>query len=236
MEITIKLYGNLKRFGNEFVVKGDKLKEGMSALLMQLGGFREQIQKGKFHVIVGNNKEKDLSEETIYANFDEELTENTTLHIMPAIKGAKGGIGIFSVVIGVVLIAASWWAGGAAGWAYLGAEGFAGATATFFAGAAMIAAGVASMLSPTPKMGAVGLGKESEKKSSTSFSNTANMVAQGRPVPLTYGEILTGSLVISKGTQTFTVDKYIPEEKRRTGTWGMGRALARNMGVNLDDA
>ncbi|WP_406811896.1 tail assembly protein [Haemophilus influenzae] len=56
---------------------------------MQLGGFREQIQKGKFHVIVGNNKEKELSEETIYANSDEELTENTTLHIMPVIRGAK---------------------------------------------------------------------------------------------------------------------------------------------------
>lgn len=111
-------------------------------------------------------------------------------------------------MVGTVLIAASWWAGGAAGWSYLGASGFAGATAAFFAGASMIFSGVASMLTPTPKMnGGGGLGKETEKKSSTSFSNTVNMVAQEHPVPLTYGEILTGSLVISKGTKTFKADK-----------------------------
>ena len=224
MEITIKLHGNLKRFGNEFVVKGNKLKEGMSALLMQLSGFREQIQKGKFHVIVGNNKEKDLTEQTIFANFDEELTENKTLHIIPVIKGSKNIGGVLGIVVGVVLIAASWWAGGAAGWAYLGAAGYAGATATFFAGAAMIFAGVASMLTPTPKLGNVGgLGKDTEKKASTSFSNTANVVAQGRQVPLIYGEILTGSLVISKGTRTFLADKYTPEEQRKKGKWGMSR-------------
>ncbi|AXP37803.1 TPA: tail assembly protein [Haemophilus influenzae] len=130
-KVRLEIYGGLKRFSNEFIVRGDKLKEGMSALLMQLGEFREQIQKGKFHVIVGNNKEKELSEETIYANFDEELTENTTLHIMPVIRGAKC-LGFLQIVVGAVLIAASWWAGGAAGWSYLGASGFAGATAAFF--------------------------------------------------------------------------------------------------------
>lgn len=67
-------------------------------------------------------------------------------------------------MVGTVLIAASWWAGGAAGWSYLGASGFAGATAAFFAGASMIFSGVASMLTPTPKMnGGGGLGKETEK-------------------------------------------------------------------------
>lgn len=67
-------------------------------------------------------------------------------------------------MVGTVLIAASWWAGGAAGWSYLGASGFAGATAAFFAGASMIFSGVASMLTPTPKMnGGGGLGKDTEK-------------------------------------------------------------------------
>lgn len=229
MEITIKLQGNLKRFGSEFKVNADKIKEGMSALLTQLAGFRNTIQKGQFHVIVG---EKDLTNESIFPNFDEQLTEDTTLTIIPAIKGAKGNIGVLNIVIGVVLIAASWWAGGASGWGYLGAQGFAGATATFMAGAALIASGVASMLTPTPKMGDHKLGDEKEKKSSTSFSNTANMVAQGRPVPLAYGEIMTGSLVISKGTKTFTVDTYkpleqtegnVPTNKKSQAHWGLNR-------------
>lgn len=241
MEITIKLQGNLKRFGSEFKINADKIKEGMSALLTQLAGFRNTIQKGQFHVIVG---EKDLTNESIFPNFDEQLTEDTTLTIIPAIKGAKGRMGILSVVVGVVLVAASWYAGGAAGWAYLGAAGYAGATATFMAGAALIASGVASMLTPTPKMGdfklgetkgnTSGKGKEVEKKSSTSFSSTANMVAQGRPVPLAYGEIMTGSLVISKGTRTYTVDSYRPVEKTNSNSnvasdkktqahWGLNR-------------
>lgn len=228
MEITIKLQGNLKRFGSEFKVNADKIKEGVSALLTQLAGFRNTIQKGQFHVIVG---EKDLTNESIFPNFDEQLTEDTTLIIIPAIKGAKGNIGALSVVIGVVLIAASWWAGGSAGFAYLGAQGMAGATATFMAGAALIASGVASMLTPTPKMGDHKLGDEKEKKSSTSFSNTANMVAQGRPVPLAYGEIMTGSLVISKGTKTYTVDTYKPLE-RTEGNAGSNNAGGGNTPTN----
>lgn len=220
MEITIKLQGNLKRFGNEFKVNADKIKEGMSSLLTQIAGFRLAIQRGEFHVIVG---EKNLTNESIFPNFDEELTENTTLTIIPAIKGAKSNMGVFSVVIGVVLIAASWYAGGSAGWAYLGTQGFAGATATFMAGVAMIASGVSTMLTSTPKMGGSGTSDDTEKQSSTSFSNTSNMVAQGRPVPIAVGEIMTGSLTISKGLKTFTVNKYVPEEQKQSGKFGLGR-------------
>lgn len=219
MEITIKLYGNLKRFGNEFTVKGDKLKEGVSALLCQMNGFRMAIQNGSFKVIVGD---KELSNETIFPNFDADLIEDTTLHIIPVIKGAKGNMGIINVVIGVVLIAASWYAGGAAGWSYLGAAGYAGATSAFMAGVAMIAAGVATMLTPTPKMGDMKSKEDTTKKASTSFSNTSNMVAQGKPVPLAYGLIMTGSLVISKGVKTFTENRYNAESKKNP-RWGLRR-------------
>ena len=54
-------------------------------------------------------------------------------------------------MVGTVLIAASWWAGGAAGWSYLGASGFAGATAAFCRCLHDFSE-VASMLTPTPKM------------------------------------------------------------------------------------
>lgn len=220
MEITIKLQGNLKRFGNEFKINADKIKEGMSSLLTQIAGFRLAIQRGEFHVIVGD---KDLTNDSIFPNFDEVLTEDTTVTLIPAIRGSKGNMGVFSIVIGVVLIAASWYAGGAAGWGYLGAQGFAGATATFMAGVAMIASGVATMLAPTPKMGDLKTGEDKEKRSSTSFSNTANMVAQGHPVPIAVGEIMTGSLTISKGLKTFTVNKYVPEERKKRGRFGLGR-------------
>ncbi|HDL5635099.1 TPA: tail assembly protein, partial [Mannheimia haemolytica] len=50
------------------------------------------------------------------------------------------------------------------------------------------------------------IGNEKEKENSTSFSNLNNLVAQGKPVPLAYGLIRTGSLVISQGVETMTVE------------------------------
>ena len=57
------------------------------------------------------------------------------------------------------------------------------------------------------------------------------MVAQGRPVPLAYGEIMTGSLVISKGTKTYTVDTYKPLE-RTEGNAGGNNAGGGNTPTN----
>ena len=63
------------------------------------------------------------------------------------------------------------------------------------AGIAMVAGGVAQMLTKMPLMST---GKDAERKQSTSFSNLSNMAAQGRPMPLAYGRIRVGSLIISR--------------------------------------
>lgn len=70
-------------------------------------------------------------------------------------------------------------------------------------GASMLLGGVAQMLTPTPKMN--GAGNSVEKKSSTAFGNVQNMVAQGQPVPLAYGRIRCGSMIISQGVETVDV-------------------------------
>ncbi|HDL3436875.1 TPA: tail assembly protein, partial [Mannheimia haemolytica] len=71
-------------------------------------------------------------------------------------------------------------------------------------GASMLLGGVSQMLTKMPK--APTMGNETEKESSTAFSNLNNLVAQGKPVPLAYGLIRTGSLVISQGVETMTVE------------------------------
>ena len=58
-----------------------------------------------------------------------QLKDGTTVHITPVVAGAKRA-GIFSVIIGVVLMVASIWTGGA----------------TFASGLAMTLGGVAQML------------------------------------------------------------------------------------------
>jgi bacteriophage lambda tail assembly protein I len=123
-----------------------------------------------------------------------QLKDGTTVHITPLVAGAKRA-GIFSVIIGVVLMVASIWTGGA----------------TFASGLAMTLGGVAQMLTKMPTM--PGQGKEAEKQKSTSFTNLANMAAQGRPVPLAYGKIRTGSLIISQGVETYDVETAKTSEK-----------------------
>ena len=71
--------------------------------------------------------------------------------------------------------------------------------------------GVAQMMTKTPTM--PGQGKEAEKQKSTSFTNLSNMAAQGRPVPLAYGKIRTGSLIISQGVETYDVETAKTSEK-----------------------
>ena len=66
---------------------------------------------------------------------------------------------------------------------------------------------------------------ETEKKQSTAFSNLQNLVAQGRPVPLAYGRILVGSLIIGKGVETVSVELYRPNEEvtNKVGRFGLKR-------------
>ncbi|VEH66724.1 Phage-related protein, tail component [Rodentibacter pneumotropicus] len=77
-------------------------------------------------------------------------------------------------------------------------------------GASLLLGGVSQMLTPMPKM--PGMTDEKEKKNSTAFSNLGNLVAQGRPMPLAYGRIRTGSLIISQGIETMDVDVATPEQ------------------------
>lgn len=77
----------------------------------------------------------------------------------------------------------------------------------------MLLGGVAQMLTKMPK--APNVGNEKEKESSTAFSNLTNLVAQGKPVPLAYGLIRTGSLVISQGVETMTIKENQPASNKK---------------------
>ncbi len=204
---TIKLYGNLKRFGTAIDLAVEDTAEAIRALCCQLVGFRQALQQGYYKVRIGKHlvTTASLEKDMLY-----KLNDNAVVHLTPVIKGAKSG-GIFSAVLGVALIGLAFW--NPLGWAAVGGTGLLAGAAQMplMLGAAMLLGGISQMLAPQPKMGSVGT--EQEKKQSTSFSNLGNLSAQGRPVPLAYGEILTGSLIISQGIETYNVDE---EMKRKT--------------------
>jgi bacteriophage lambda tail assembly protein I len=128
------------------------------------------------------------------------------VHFTPTLKGSKRG-GLFGVIAGVALIATAF-ALGPLGFSVIGANA---AWMVGGVGASMLLGGVAQMLTKMPSMST---GKDAEKKQSTSFSNLSNMAAQGRPMPLAYGRIRVGSLIISQGVETMDIERQPPEEKK----------------------
>lgn len=158
--------------------------EAVRALVAQLPNLRQQLQQGFYKVRIGKHY---LTPEALEQGLFYRLKKGMTLHFTPVIKGAKRA-GVFQAVLGVALIGTAFFTGGLT----LG-----------LVGASMLLGGVAQMLTKTPSMG--GVGDSREKKSSTAFGNLQNMAAQGRPIPLAYGQIRCGSMIISQGVETLDV-------------------------------
>ena len=125
------------------------------------------------------------------------------IKFVPVISGS-GGLG--KALLGGALIAVSMGAFGAfgAGAISFGGGGFAaaslGAKAAFGIGAGLVLSGVSGMLFPVPKMPE--FSSEQDPRLSFSFSGLQQTSRAGTPVPVVYGEIFTGSVVISSSTDT----------------------------------
>ncbi|EAU4681721.1 tail assembly protein [Salmonella enterica] len=190
---TLRLYGDLQRFGKRFDLSIKTAAEGLHALYLQIPGLRQKIQEGWYQVRIAG---KDVTPDDVTARLHEPLPAGAVIHIVPRMEGAKN-TGIFQVVVGAVLtvvgIATSWTGVGAA----VGA-----------AGIAMMAGGVVQMLTPTPKSPTSS--HADNGKASVYFSSVDNMIAQGNPVPIPYGEIMCGSRVISQ--EITTRDESTPDK------------------------
>ena len=74
------------------------------------------------------------------------------------------------------------------------------AKAVTYVGAALVLSGVSDMLFPVPKPKE--FSSEQDPRLSFSFSGTQQTSRAGTPVPICYGEIFTGSVVISGAIDT----------------------------------
>jgi predicted phage tail protein len=178
---TIRLYGDMgKRFGREHRFDVKTPAEAVRALCSQIQGFRSYLHEhaqSTFKVFVGGRNAHDGLQ---YPSSDKEI-----IRIAPTLQGSGAGA---RVVLGVVLVVV-------------------GSLVPYFQflvpiGASMIIGGVIEMLSPTPKIKSGVDAEKTENKPSYNFNGPVNTVAQGHPVPLAYGEIMTGSAVISAGMVT----------------------------------
>lgn len=199
--VNVRFYGSLKQFGSEFNLDCKTPAEVVHALTSQIPKLRQFIQKGLFTVRVGREY---LDNRYLEQGLNQHLKDDATVHFTPVLKGSKKA-GLFQTIVGAVMVvvgAVTSWAGG---------------SALVVAGIGLMAGGAAQMLTKMPTMrgvtqtGAVKpestKSKQEEKKQSTSFSNLSNMAAQGKSMPLAYGLIRTGTLVISQGVETMDVER-----------------------------
>jgi predicted phage tail protein len=173
---TIKLSGSLaQKFGRlhrRQVASGDTW-EVFRALKATIDGFEAEIRRldrlGLRFAIFRNRKNVGADEFGMGGARE--------IRIVPVIEGSKRG-GILQIVLGVVLIAAS----------YFGAP-------TAPAGIALLAGGVIQMLSPQ----AAGLKQSAspENMPSYAFGSAKNTTASGNPVPICIGERRWGGAIIS---------------------------------------
>ena len=178
--VTVRFYGDLKQFGTVFKLDIGSVPEAIRALVTQIPGLREHIEKGSYKVLVDG---KYIGDEGVHSEV------SSTLHLTPVVKGAGKNGGLLQVVVGIVMIVAAVFYPPLAPYA----------AAMISAGTGLVLGGVAQLLTKMPK--AEGF-KDSDDLKSSSFSNLANMTAQGAPVPLIYGKMMVGSKVLSQGVRS----------------------------------
>jgi len=195
----IKLYGELAEFvgHKEFEVQVDSLAKAVSFLINNFEGIDKFMSPKYYQVKIGN-----------YEINESELTYpigNEDIHFIPVIAGAGGRGGLGRVLLGAALIGGAVLTGGtsiafsSSGFAATGG-GFSFAALAGNLGIGLALSGVSQMLTPTPKPRE--FSSEQDPRLSFSFSGTQQTSRAGTPVPIVYGEIFTGSVVISGGIDT----------------------------------
>ncbi|KCY45332.1 bacteriophage lambda tail assembly I family protein [Acinetobacter baumannii 1571545] len=207
---TIKLYGILgQKFGREFKLDVVNTREAMRALSVQIAGFEHFMlhaheQGLRFAVFLKSKNSSNKRGKKRPAIYDHETkrlitgdnigeeqldmnTEADTIHIVPRVMGAGGNNGILQLVLGAILIAAS----------FIPGIGQAAQVALIGAGAGMAMGGVASML--MPKIDNTQDQNQDGNRANKGFGGAVTTVAQGNPVPILYGQREIGGFIISAG-------------------------------------
>jgi len=197
----LKLYGELAEFlgHKEFEIQVDSLGKAVSFLVNNFPQIEKYMNPQYYQVKVGNYA---VDQEEIHHPIGQE-----DIHIVPVISGAGRGLG--KILLGAALIAGAFIINPALSFSFQsGVTGFGALTgvsgaitkAAVYLGASLVLSGVSDMLFPLPKPKE--FKSEQDPQLSFSFSGTQNTSRAGTPVPIVYGEIITGSVVISGAVDT----------------------------------
>jgi len=195
----LKLYGDLVEITGhkEFDVSVNTTAQAVSFLVNNFPQLEGHMAARYYQVLL---EKEDVGIDELHYPIGQ-----SDIKFVPVISGSGGNLG--KILLGGALIAMSFGVGGlftsplAFGGGGIGfASAGLGAKAAFGIGAGLVLSGVSGMLFPVPKMPE--FSSEQDPRLSFSFSGTQQTGRAGTPVPVVYGEIVTGSVVISGGIDT----------------------------------
>ena len=186
----VKLYGELADFigHKELDAVINSTADAIRFLITNFEGLEAHMADRYYQVLVDDYEigEEDIHNPIGYSD----------LSIVPVITGA-GGVG--RALAGIALIGLALVTGGGFAAFKAGEAGFFASTAMNL-GIGLTLMGVSELLFPLPKP--KDFSNEEDPRISFSFSGVQNTSRAGTSIPLCYGEIVTGSVVISAGIDT----------------------------------
>lgn len=235
--LTVRLHGHLEeKYGSEFKFQATSVREVIDALQANFDDFTEEFIKDQraYNILV------DAEAQEINGCIVPIKTDST-IDIIPIIGGAGFMKALGFIIIGALLLfpptaaAIGGFLGGAGtmGSAFASVLGGGAAAGVIAGGGAaavgaalavgvqalawgLVLAGVASLLAGPD-------GPDGGGPKSSGLSNTENIIGQGMPIPIGYGRLMVGSIVLSA---TFS-SSYV----QSSGSWTYEDTVA---GVNKD--
>jgi len=209
----IKVYGRLARFLGQrtFEAEINTPIDSFKFLLANFPHLERHMMEQTYQVKVGKT---DISEDDLLDPLGQQ-----EIKIVPVAVGAKDFFkGIGKVLTGAAIVGAVALTGGFGAFAGVQGAGFAGLgfsagvggglTASLAAAAGnfgiyLALSGAAEMLTPVPKP--PGVSDDPQSSQNFSFSGVQNTSRAGTALPIIYGEIFAGSLVVSAGIDTVQI-------------------------------
>ena len=196
---VVKVYGALReQLGqSRFEFVADTPVQALKALLVNFPGLEKWLLDSEKHgvayrVTVGKQRVHSDDASDLFLPW----SEQEVFSITPVLMGAGRGVG--SILLGVALVAASIFIPGGAAIGF-GLKFGAISLGVGVIGAGLILTGVAQMISPTPKPPGLREQNDAVRLESNAFSGIVNTTRQGVAVPIAYGRVFVGSVVISAG-------------------------------------
>lgn len=170
-----------RRFGKEWDLAVSTPGEALQIIEANTPGViawmrGNQARYANYRVTITDTKGKKVSLND--ATYNLSRAQPAVIRFTPITKGASAAV---RMVVGVVLMVGSYFAGPAG-------------PAMFAAGMSMFVGGLIEILSPVPKPDK---GSASDDGTSYYFNGPVNTSAQGIPVPLIYGRCMVGSQAVS---------------------------------------